>query len=412
MPRRLTAATRSEPAARPAHGTLAPPSGDLAEPAPLLARAVVTVVFSGFAALAGLRTLSVQPSAAQLVVFLVSVGTLLALQLLHFTPYAPAPRSRAALGVLALEAVLVFLPFPLFGPTWIGMPGFFAGNLLTLLVGPWAWTGFCVVVAGATALQELYTPQLLDVSYTAVSTTITGLIVYGLIRLAALVVEVKKNRAELTRLAVAQERLRFSQDLHDLLGYSLSAITLKSELTRRLVTSQPSRARDELVEILEISRQALSDVRVVASGYRDMSLADESRSGRSVLAAADIEVSMEIAHDPLPPGVNTVLATVLREGITNVLGHSKAEHCWITVDQRDGAVRLRIVNDGVQPAPQDPPGRHGTGIESLSARVAALGGRLTAGVRADGRFQLEARVPLPGGRGDAVDGTAPAASAA
>lgn len=357
---------------------------------------MVGVVFSGFALLAGLHTLSMPgASIGQDVVFLITVGILLGCQLLPFSRFALVPGSRAAIASLVLQAVVVYLPFWLYGAPWIGMPGFFGGNLLIMLTEPWSWTSFAVVMASLTWIQYSFTPDVLNVAYTAVSTTITGLIVYGLTRLADLVVEVKHTREELARMAVHQERLRFSQDLHDLLGYSLSAITLKTELTRRLVTSHPDRAGDELIEILEISRQALSDVRVVASGYREMSLDQETRSGCSVLAAAEIQIDLDVSHDRLPLEVSTVLATVLREGITNVLGHSKAEHCAITIDQGPDGVLLRIVNDGVQPTPQEPPSRRGTGIDSLRSRVTQLGGRLTAAVGPDGRFQLEARVPLP-----------------
>ncbi|MCX4748878.1 histidine kinase [Kitasatospora sp. NBC_01287] len=373
----------------------AEPAGD--QLAPRLARVVVGIVFSGFAFLAGEHTLSMpRATLGQDLVFLLTVAILLGCQLLPFSRFALTPGSGPAIASLVLQAVVVYVPFLLYGAPWIGMPGFFGGNLMIMLTAPWSWTAFAVVMASLTWIQYLFTPSdMLSVSYTGVSTVITGLIVYGLTRLAEVVVEVKRTREELARMAVQQERLRFSQDLHDLLGYSLSAITLKTELTRRLVTSHPGRAGDELIEILEISRQALSDVRVVASGYREMSLDQETRSGCSVLAAADIEVDLDVCHERLPPQVSTVLATVLREGITNVLGHSKAEHCAITIDQDADVVLLRIVNDGVQPPAQEPPSRRGTGIGSLSSRVAQLGGRLTAAIGPDGRFHLEARVPLP-----------------
>ncbi|MCX4748877.1 histidine kinase [Kitasatospora sp. NBC_01287] len=366
------------------------------EPAPRLARALVAIVFSGFAVLAGLHTMAEKPGPLQLLAFVLSVGTLLALQLAHNTRLAPRPGSRAAYAVLLLQAALVYLPFLLFGSAWVGMPGFLAGNLLVLVATPWSWVLCGLVVITQTWAQYLVTPHdAWGVTYTLVSATITGLIVYGLLRLGDLVVEVKRTREELARMAVRQERLRFSQDLHDLLGYSLSAITLKAELARRLIAQHPGRAGEELNEILEISRQALSDVRVVASGYREMSLEQETRSGCSVLAAADIKVVATVSHDWLPPQVSTVLATVLREGITNVLGHSSAAHCAITIERQPGAVLLRVVNDGVQPPAQEPPSRRGTGIGSLSSRVAQLGGRLTAAIGPDGRFHLEALVPLP-----------------
>jgi two-component system, NarL family, sensor histidine kinase DesK len=135
----------------------------------------------------------------------------------------------------------------------------------------------------------------LKIAYAALTTAVTGLAVYGLTRLSTLVVELHEARTELAQMAVTQERLRFARDLHDLLGYSLSAITLKSELTHRLVTKDPAKAQDELVEILDISRKALGDVRSVASGYRELSLENESESARTLLLAADVAVTTEIS---------------------------------------------------------------------------------------------------------------------
>nr|WP_237499941.1 histidine kinase [Streptomyces sp. SID8379] len=195
-------------------------------------------------------------------------------------------------------------------------------------------------------------------------------------------------------MAVAEERLRFARDLHDLLGYSLSAISLKSELTRRLIGHDAERAAAELTDIVDISRQALTDVREVASQYRDLSLDAETRSARSVLAAAGIEVTMAVVHGSLPDRVGTVLATVLREGVTNVLGHSKAEHCSITIRQEAGAVSITIVNDGIQPEPAGVPTRHGLGLASLTSRVEAQGGLLTSGTLDPTHFRIHAEIPL------------------
>ncbi|MGH8938570.1 MAG: sensor histidine kinase, partial [Actinomycetes bacterium] len=224
---------------------------------------------------------------------------------------------------------------------------------------------------------------------------ITGLVVYGLTRLSNLVTELHAARNELAEMAVAQERLRFARDLHDLLGYSLSAITLKSELTHRLLYKNPDKAQDELAEILDISRRALADVRSVARGYRELSLDAEAASARSVLVAADVDVRMDLDYGELPSRIGTVLATVLREGITNVLRHSKAEQCEISVRQSDGKVWLDIVNDGVPQAITPRAQRGGSGIPNLSARVAALGGKLTTGLDPDGRFRLHAMAPVP-----------------
>jgi signal transduction histidine kinase len=198
-------------------------------------------------------------------------------------------------------------------------------------------------------------------------------------------------RIQLAQVAVAEERLRFARDLHDLLGLSLSAITLKSELAHRLVTAAPERARGELTEILAISRLALADVRLVASGYRDLSLDEEFRTAESLLAAAEVDVRLDLKVGELPDQVGTLLATVLREGVTNVLRHSKGERCEITVEQQDQMVYLDIVNDGVTQTPDLR--TNGSGISNLSYRVALFGGELTAGLESDGRFRLRASVP-------------------
>ena len=267
-------------------------------------------------------------------------------------------------------------------------------SVLLVLPTALAWTAFALVVLSMAYIQSLFSDQLIDVAYTTVATIMTGLVVYGLTRLANLLTELNAARTELARMAVAEERLRFARDLHDLLGYSLSAITLKSELTHRLVPRNPEKAKHELDEILDISRRALTDVRSVASGYRELSLDAESESARSVLLAADVDVRMELDYGDLPPQVRTVLATVLREAVTNVLRHSKAERCEISVRQSDGTVSLDIVNDGVQPNGHVVDGSCGAGLRNLFARIESLNGELHGGVDEVGRYHLHAFAPV------------------
>ncbi|HET8641870.1 MAG TPA: histidine kinase, partial [Pseudonocardiaceae bacterium] len=317
---------------------------------------------------------------------------MLSLQLFYFSrPFAQLHSPAGYLALLA-QALLVYLPLLEFKQAWVGLPGFLAGSVLLVLPPTLGWISFGLVAASMAVVQGVFTGQPIDIAYTTVSTVISGLVVYGLTRLASLVTELHAAQNELAKMAVAQERLRFARDLHDLLGYSLSAITLKSELTHRLVTKNPGKAQEELAEILDIGRKALSDVRSVASGYRELSLDNESRSARSVLIAADVEVNVVLDYDDLPTNVKTVLATVLREGVTNVLRHSKAERCDITVRQEGGRVSLDIVNDGVQPVQQHSDG--GSGVRNLSTRIAALDGEIFAGLEPDGRYRLHVSVPL------------------
>ena len=190
--------------------------------------------------------------------------------------------------------------------------------------------------------------------------------------------------------AVVEERQRCARDLHDLLGLSLSAITLKSELAHRLVTADPAKARAELTDILTISRLAMADVRSVVNGFHDLSLLEECRSARALLAAAEVDVTMSLGFGELSPAVDAVLATVMREGVTNILRHSKSTVCSIEVRRVPGEVRLEMVNDGIRSARPRP----ASGLRNLSYRVALLGGELRAGVEGETEFRLW--VSLPG----------------
>jgi two-component system sensor histidine kinase DesK len=365
--------------------------------APKVARLVVVTVFSCIAVLAFTRVLSSGVSTGLVVLSALYMIALLSLQILWTSRRADRLSPGLRYAALFAQACLVYLPLLQFEDSWIGLPGFFAGSVLMVLRPPFGWIAAALVVASMAFTQWLFLPKFEAVLYITLSTTLTGLLVYGLTWLSTLVTELHSAREELAKMAVARERLRFARDLHDLLGYNLSAITLKSELTHRLVIKHPARAREELVEILQISRQALADVRAVASGYREMSLDEECVSARSVLAAADVHVQMEVDYRDLPVRVTTVLATVLREGITNLLRHSKAEFCEISVRQAGGTVTIEMINDGVPNDPVDSrsnSGPGGSGIHNLSARVAELGGELTTELGENNKFRLHAQLPL------------------
>jgi two-component system, NarL family, sensor histidine kinase DesK len=366
--------------------------GDLA---PRLARIVVTVVFSGLCLVALLNILSETTSGPGVLLAAAAMGSLLALQLFFLSQRARHASARIRLLLLAAQLLLAFLPFLEFGQAWVSLPGFAAGSVALMLPPPYSIGVFALVVAGNGAIQAAIEPRGVTIAYTTVSTLLTGLIVYGLSRMSLLVRELHQTRAEMARLAVSHERTRFARDLHDLLGYSLSAVVLKSELARRLVDRNPDRALTELEEIGDISRRALADVRIVARGYRQLSLPDEALSARSVLTAADVSVQMDVDCGQLPDEVSTVLATVLREGVTNLLRHSKAECCEIRVRRHDERVCLLMANDGAPERPDADSGTAGgSGIGNLAVRAVALGGSLSSERTADGWFRLRAELPL------------------
>jgi two-component system, NarL family, sensor histidine kinase DesK len=298
------------------------------------------------------------------------------------------------LATLVAQAILTYFPLVVLGTYWADMAGFFAGSALLLLSGWMAWTVFAAVIAGMIPVAAATAADLgaYGAAYLTLSTLVLGLVVFGLARLSAAIRYVHATRGELAQLAVIRERMRFARDLHDLLGYSLSAITLKTEVTRRLVGSNPARARDELGEVLDISRQALADVRTVASGYRNISLAKEASSVASLLTSAGISTRVEVTCGALDEQVDTVLATVLREAVTNMLRHATPRNCVIEAEITDDTIRVVASNDGTPRSALF--GRHGGGLDNLRTRLEAIGGSLSVNVRGDGWYTVLAEAPL------------------
>ncbi len=230
----------------------------------------------------------------------------------------------------------------------------------------------------------------------ALSIVMAGFISLLLRRRGLLIDELRATQGEVARLAAAdavtEERLRFARDLHDLLGHSLSVIVLKAELARRLLDRDESgaTARVEVDDVEQIARLALEEVREAVTGYRTRSLAAELERGRSALDAAGIELRTEVDDTALPADVETLLARVLREAVTNIVRHSGAAGVCVTLARAASGVRLEVRDDGVGGAP---PANDGTGLRALAERVADAGGRFAAGPRAAGGFAVTVEVP-------------------
>ncbi|KQM82581.1 sensor histidine kinase [Agromyces sp. Leaf222] len=217
----------------------------------------------------------------------------------------------------------------------------------------------------------------------------------------ALARELDRTRERLAVAAVAEERLRFSRDLHDLLGHSLSVIAVKSEAARRLSRRDPDVAATHIAEVETIAREALDEVRSVVVGSRSMSLGEELSNARRALEDAGVAVSVTMPDRALPVTVDAVLGWVVREGATNVLRHSAARRCAVEVAVSAGLVRIVVADDG-------PSHREGTvattavddgsGLVGLRERVEAVGGAIA--VSSDpSEFRLAADIPLLGGAG-------------
>ncbi len=229
-----------------------------------------------------------------------------------------------------------------------------------------------------------------------------GLDMMGLARMGRAIRELYTARRELARLAVAEERLRVARDLHDLLGHTLSMIALKSELARRLVEHEPGRAVQEIHEVEVVARQTLREVREAVAGYRQTTLQSELEGAQELLEAAGIDHHLELTVGRLPPAIDTVLAWVVREGVTNVVRHSRARRCRIRVTHVSGQVCIEVTNDERKPVLQGPERLttppSGSGLEGIAERVAAQGGHFEAGpILADGvaGFRLLVELPVP-----------------
>lgn len=195
------------------------------------------------------------------------------------------------------------------------------------------------------------------------------------------------TQQEVERLAKTAERERIARDLHDLLGHTLSVITLKAELAGKLVERDPERAGREIREVERISREAMREVRTAISGYRSEGLQAELARARLALESAGIK--LEYFAQPVEPGParETVLALALKEAVTNVIRHSGAKTCRVTLEETAGEVRLEVRDDGRGGAAP-----FGVGLSSMRERVEGLGGRMER--QGDGGTVLTVILPV------------------
>jgi len=205
--------------------------------------------------------------------------------------------------------------------------------------------------------------------------------------------ELHQAREEIARLAVMNERLRIARDLHDLLGHSLSLIALKSELAGRLLTMAPERATTEVKDIEQVARTTLQEVREAVANYRQPTLASEIQGAQEILAAAGIVYNYEgdkkIIHT-LPATIQASLGWVIREGVTNIIKHSRAQHCTLSISQHPHELRLVLTNDG----PAASSTSKGNGLHGITERVAALGGTCEAKAGLKSGFHLTVSLPI------------------
>lgn len=311
------------------------------------------------------------------------------------TPWTSATARRRAILALAGASLLsVPLVGPVGGawPTWAWLACCLVGVVPLLVRGPVA-AALCVLTVQVTAGVELAGDRHPARAVLIVAGVGAGVALVNALPLWfwELLVQAEQGRAAQAELAASEERLRFARDVHDLLGHRLTVIALKAELAERLAPADPSRAAREAAEVRQLAASALTEVRAVAHGYRQVDLRAELTATAQVLRSSGVRCTVTAPPGDLPPAVAEPLAAVLREAVTNVLRHSHAAFCTITITDADGAVTMTVANDGVTTT--GPLDDHSHGLRGLTERLAGSGGTLRTD-DAGGRFVVEARVPF------------------
>jgi two-component system sensor histidine kinase DesK len=273
------------------------------------------------------------------------------------------------------------------GQFMVIFPSMAAVMVLPLVVP--AGVGFLVVTGLCVAVGS---HSWGDASSIFLSGFFSGLVMFVLRRLFTTIGLLREAREELARAAVAEERLRFSRDLHDLLGHTLSAVVVKAEVVRRLAERNPAQAAEAAADIETIGRQALVEVREAVTGYRERDLAAELDGARAALSDAGIAPTVRRAAGTLDDRADALLGWAVREGATNVIRHSRATCCTISLRYDDDRAVLQIADDGTG-RDGGAPGSAGNGLRGLAERFAAVGGTVRAEAVPGGGFTLTATVP-------------------
>lgn len=294
------------------------------------------------------------------------------------------------------------------------MPRQTKGPELPMLVGIGGVSALCILVSTA-AGEDAQT--VLGSWYGVVTAALVTAVV---LRLFTVIGMLRAAREELAKAAVEQERLRFSRDLHDLLGHTLSVMVVKAQAVRLVAERDPAVAAEQAADIEKVGRQALGEVRQAVSGYRGRGLAEELDAAVTALADSGVDAAVRRAGPPLPPEPDALLGWAVREGVTNVIRHSGARSCAITIRNDGGSATVEISDDGTGPGRNaaaeavgaahtaeggdgdrsrpEPPGLSlgsgGHGLRGLAERMEAAGGTLRTGPAPGGGFLLTATVPI------------------
>jgi two-component system sensor histidine kinase DesK len=275
---------------------------------------------------------------------------------------------RRLLAIIALITVMgvVFLPFNYGAGAFFIFAASFAGS-----AGGKRQPFFIV---GIILLALLVEVKILDLSvaiwwWAALFTVAVGAVNVHFAQVGRSNARLQLAQDEIEHLAKVAERERIARDLHDLLGHTLSLIILKSELASKLAERDPLKAREEIRDVERISREALSEVRQAVRGYRGGGIQKELDAAREMSSAAGIALIDDIDSFSMPPAHEAILALALREAVTNVVRHSHARRCSVTLKRHEDRATLTVIDDGRGGSQAD-----GFGLSGMRERIVAVGG--------------------------------------
>lgn len=298
-------------------------------------------------------------------------------------PFAAPVTPALGVGLILTLVVLGVLMCATIGQEGEAASVYIAVTCVMCLQTRWAWLA-SVTVALATYAATFWVPGWHRDDGILFGTLVATLAIWGISQAINRNIEVLQVREENARFALDDERNRFARDLHDILGHSLTVITVKAELANRLIDVDAERARAELADLERLSRDALADVRRAVDGYRELTLPGELSRARAALTAAEIAADLPNSTDDVPTDRRELFAWTVREGITNVIRHSGAHRCTVLL----GAHEVEIRDDGRGPYSVAP----GNGLTGLRERAEVLGGNVVTQALQPG-FSLRVVVP-------------------
>ncbi|WP_338891287.1 sensor histidine kinase [Rhodococcus sovatensis] len=293
-------------------------------------------------------------------------------------------------GLIVMGSLIVVLAV-MIGSQSFGATIYMAVLAMMTLPTRQAWASVAVLVVVIEVVPRIV-PDWDPGSFFAFQLVISAVAAWGITQVFKRNHELAVARQQLADLAIVAERERVSRDVHDILGHSLTVITVKAELAGRLIEIDPARAAVEIGEVEALAREALSDVRSTVGGLRKVDVAVELANARTALASAGIDADLPLDADLVPLRNRELFGWTLREAVTNVIRHSGARRCRVDVQ----ASRIEISDDGAGVSEQCPgdgsindDGSIGNGLRGLAERVKAANGTLTVGRSGTGGFTVE-----------------------